>query len=158
MGQPSVPRSVTSTFPEGPPGTPQPAPEALFEIPIGWATAIFLTLAALAPLFPGPVRIRGIGHTRHQETDRVAAMAAELRKLGQEVDEREDSLTVLPRLDKARALSAESPVPIDTYEDHRIAMSFGVLGCHDLHRDGRPWIAIRKVDGLRSEPSIRTPR
>lgn len=47
--------SVTSTFPEGPPGTPQPAPEALFEIPIGWATAIFLTLAALDHLLTGTV-------------------------------------------------------------------------------------------------------
>ena len=47
--------SITSTFPEGPPGTPQPAPEALFEIPIGWATAIFLTLAALDHLLTGTV-------------------------------------------------------------------------------------------------------
>lgn len=47
--------SVTSTFPQGPPGTPQPAPEALFEIPIGWATAIFLTLAALDHLLTGTV-------------------------------------------------------------------------------------------------------
>lgn len=39
--------SVTSTFPAGPPGSPQPAPEALFDIPIGWATAVFLGLAAL---------------------------------------------------------------------------------------------------------------
>lgn len=39
--------AVTSTFPEGPPGSPQPAPEALFEVPIGWATAIFLGMAAL---------------------------------------------------------------------------------------------------------------
>jgi len=39
--------AVTSSFPEGPPGSPQPAPTTLFEVPIGWATAIFLGMAAL---------------------------------------------------------------------------------------------------------------
>jgi hypothetical protein len=39
--------AVTSSFPEGPPGSPQPAPETLFEVPIGWATAVFLGMAAL---------------------------------------------------------------------------------------------------------------
>ena len=39
--------TVTSSFPEGPPGAPQPAPESLFDVPIGWAVAVFLGLAAL---------------------------------------------------------------------------------------------------------------
>ncbi len=39
--------TVTSSYPEGPPGTPQPAPEALFDVPIGWATALFLILAGV---------------------------------------------------------------------------------------------------------------
>ncbi len=103
----------------------------------------FLTLAALAPLFPGPTRITGIGHTRVQETDRVAAMATELRRLGQQVEEEDAALTVVPRPDEARRLSLAAPVEIETYEDHRVAMSFGILGCHDLHGDGRPWIAIK---------------
>jgi hypothetical protein len=47
--------SVTSTFPEGPPGTPQPAPTALFEVPIGWATALFLVLAAVDHLVTATV-------------------------------------------------------------------------------------------------------
>jgi len=47
----------------------------------------FLTLAAIAPLLEGPTKITGIAHTRHQETDRVAGMARELRKLGQDVVE-----------------------------------------------------------------------
>lgn len=47
--------SVTSTFPAGPPGTPQPAPSTLFDIPIGWATAIFLALAALDHLLTATV-------------------------------------------------------------------------------------------------------
>ncbi len=96
----------------------------------------FLTLAAVAPLLHGETRISGIAHTRKQETDRVAAMAAELRRLGQEVDEEHDALTIRPR-------PLRRDVVIETYGDHRVAMSFGILGCHDLRGDGRPWLAIR---------------
>jgi len=96
----------------------------------------FLTLAALAPLLEGPTRITGIAHTRKQETDRVAGMARELRQLGQEVVEEEDALTITPR-------PLRAGVEIETYGDHRFAMSFGILGCHDLHGDGRPWLSIR---------------
>jgi len=103
----------------------------------------FLTLAALAPLLPETTRIRGIGHTRHQETDRISAMAQELLKLGQKVTEKEDSLTIKPNLEALRTRTADSPITIETYNDHRVAMSFGILGSHDLHGDGRPWIVIR---------------
>jgi len=96
----------------------------------------FLTLAALAPLLDGPTRITGIAHTRKQETDRVAGMARELRKLGQEVVEEEDALTITPR-------PLRAGVEVETYGDHRFAMSFGILGCHDRHGDGRPWLSIR---------------
>jgi 3-phosphoshikimate 1-carboxyvinyltransferase len=96
----------------------------------------FLTLAALAPLLDGPTRITGLAHTRKQETDRVAGMACELRKLGQEVVEEEDALTITPRPLRAGQ-------EIETYGDHRFAMSFGILGCHDRHGDGRPWLSIR---------------
>lgn len=95
----------------------------------------FLTLAALAPLLEGPTRITGIAHTRRQETDRVAGMARELAKLGQHVVETEDALEIHPR-----PLRADQT--ISTYHDHRFAMSFGILGCHDLRGDGRPWLAI----------------
>jgi hypothetical protein len=47
--------SVTSSFPQGPPGTPPAAPAALFEVPIGWATALFLLLAALDHLVTATV-------------------------------------------------------------------------------------------------------
>lgn len=47
--------TVTSNFPEGPPGSPQPAPEALFDVPIGWAVAVFLGLAAFDHLLTGTV-------------------------------------------------------------------------------------------------------
>lgn len=96
----------------------------------------FLTLAALAPLLAGPTHIRGIAHTRKQETDRVAGMARELRRLGQGVEETDEALTITP----APLVAGQT---IETYGDHRFAMSFGILGCHDLRRDGQPWLTIR---------------
>jgi 3-phosphoshikimate 1-carboxyvinyltransferase len=96
----------------------------------------FLTLAAVVPLQRLTVRITGIAHTRKQETDRVAGMARELRKLGQEVLEEHDALTITPR-----PLIPDQTV--ETYGDHRFAMSFGILGCHDLLKSGRPWLTIR---------------
>lgn len=96
----------------------------------------FLTLAALAPLLRGRARISGIAHTRKQETDRVAGMARELTRLGQRVVETEDALEIQPaplRTDEA----------IETYGDHRFAMSFAILGCFDLRGDGQPWLSIR---------------
>ncbi len=95
----------------------------------------FLTLAALSPLFSGPTTITGIAHTRKQETDRVAGMANELRRLGQGVVETEDSLVIMPRLLRAGQV-------IQTYHDHRFAMSFAILGCLDLRADGTPWLTI----------------
>jgi 3-phosphoshikimate 1-carboxyvinyltransferase len=96
----------------------------------------FLTLAAIAPLLKGPTCITGIAHTRKQETDRVAGMARELTRLGQQVIETEDALEIHPR-------PLKSGETIETYGDHRFAMSFGILGSHDLHGDGRPWLTIR---------------
>jgi len=109
----------------------------------------FLTYAAISPLFGAPeVVIRGIRHTRHQETDRVAGIANELRKLGQPVDETDDSLTIRPDREAMRAVATKAVkagqlIEIDTYEDHRFAMSFGILGTHDLLGTGQPWLAIR---------------
>lgn len=96
----------------------------------------FLTLAALAPLLKGTTRISGIAHTRKQETDRVSGIARELTKLGQVVRETEDSLEIEPR--PLRVGEA-----IETYGDHRFAMSFAILGCHDLQGDGRSWLTIK---------------
>ncbi len=76
------------------------------------------TLAAIAPFAEGPTTFRGVAHARLKETDRVAALATELRKLGQQVEERPDGLTIVPR--------PIVPADIDTYDDHRMAMSFGV--------------------------------
>jgi 3-phosphoshikimate 1-carboxyvinyltransferase len=113
------------------PGSPAGRTEDFHEI-----SDTFLTLAAIAPLLVGPTRITGIAHTRLQETDRVAGMATELRRLGQDVVEEPDALTITPR-------PLRPGQTIETYGDHRFAMSFGILGCHDLLRTGEPWLQIR---------------
>lgn len=103
----------------------------------------FLTLAAISPLLGFPVRIHGIAHTRRQETDRVAGVAQELRKLGQQVTEGEGELVIEPSFDK---LCAPNIQRIDTYGDHRFAMSFAILACRDLQANGQPWLAINDPD------------
>ena len=78
------------------------------------------TLAAIAPLAQGPTTIRNVAHMRHKETDRVSALATELRRLGQGVEEFPDGLRIEP--------APLRPAQIATYDDHRMAMSFAVLG------------------------------
>ncbi len=108
----------------------------------------FLTLAAVTPLLDSATCISGIAHTRKQETDRIAAMAAELAKLVGDgnVTQTEDSLTVKPigieALRKRVFALPGASVRIATYKDHRVAMSFGILGCFDLFGNGKPWIVI----------------
>jgi 3-phosphoshikimate 1-carboxyvinyltransferase len=79
-----------------------------------------MTAAVMALFADGPSRLRNIASWRVKETDRLAAMAAELRKLGAEVEEGADRLTITPRKLKAG-------MAIDTYDDHRIAMSFSLV-------------------------------
>lgn len=117
------------------------------EIDFNTISDTFLTYAAISPLLGSSVRICGIGHTRHQETDRIAGMAKELSKLGQLVKEEADALTIAikPNELRARALKARNQgtlLTVDTYDDHRFAMSFGILGSFDLLEDGKPWLAI----------------
>lgn len=78
------------------------------------------TLAVVALFAEGPTTIRNVGHIRHKETDRITAVATELRKLGARVDERPDGMTIYPGQHRAAA--------IDTYRDHRMAMSFAIAG------------------------------
>ncbi|MGH3714469.1 MAG: 3-phosphoshikimate 1-carboxyvinyltransferase [Micromonosporaceae bacterium] len=78
------------------------------------------TLAALAVLADSPSVFRGIGHMRGHETDRLAAMARELGKLGAEVTETPDGLEIKPR--PLRGTSFE------TYDDHRLATAAAVIG------------------------------
>lgn len=78
------------------------------------------TLAAVAPFAEGPTRIRNVAHMRLKETDRVAALVAELSRLGLRVEEHLDGLTIHP--------GPMQPAVIKTYDDHRMAMSFAILG------------------------------
>ncbi len=82
-----------------------------------------MTLAVVALFAEGVSRIRNVAHIRHKETDRIAALATELRKLGARVDEHPDGLVIDPpapdQLHGAR---------IATYDDHRMAMSFALAG------------------------------
>jgi 3-phosphoshikimate 1-carboxyvinyltransferase len=82
------------------------------------------TLGPVAMFAAGPTTIRGVGHIRHKETDRIRAVAVELRKLGATVEEATDGLKIVPQADVSGYLGAE----IDTYDDHRMAMSFALAG------------------------------
>ncbi len=80
----------------------------------------FMTLAALAPFASSPVTITGIANVRLKESDRIAAVESNLRTLGVKTDSSADSLRVYP--------GAPAGGRIDPHGDHRIAMSFAVLG------------------------------
>ena len=85
------------------------------------------TLMMLAPFLKTPTRITGLATLRVKECDRIAAPTRELRKLGVTVEEGPDYMVIAP-LDASGAQSRTDVVEIETYHDHRIAMSFGVLG------------------------------
>jgi 3-phosphoshikimate 1-carboxyvinyltransferase len=82
-----------------------------------------LTLAALAVHAEGPTRIRGVAILRHHESDRLAAAASELRKLGAVVQEHPDGLDIHPPEGGPRP-----GIAVDTYADHRMAMAFSLVG------------------------------
>lgn len=79
------------------------------------------TLAAIAPFASSPTRIRGIASARVKETDRVSATCAELKCLGVQVEEYEDGMTIYP-------CQTFKPATIQTYNDHRMAMAFSLMG------------------------------
>ena len=79
-----------------------------------------MTIATAALFAKGPTTIRNVYNWRVKETDRLFAMATELRKLGVEVEEGEDYITVTPTEELQHAT-------IDTYNDHRIAMCFSLV-------------------------------
>lgn len=81
---------------------------------------VFSTLAAIAPFASGPVAIRGIAQTHHEESDRPVAVATELRRMGIAVTDDEDSVVIQP--------GQPQPAEVQTYDDHRIAMSFAITG------------------------------
>ena len=77
------------------------------------------TLIAIAPYLPKPISIQGLSTLRHKECDRIACPAQELSKAGIRVEEGDDYLKIWPGTPK--------PTTFDTYDDHRMAMSFAVL-------------------------------
>ncbi len=79
-----------------------------------------ITLACIAPFAGSPTTITGIGHTRFQESDRIHAIATQLKKMGIRCDETETSLKIYPGNPKSSL--------VDTYEDHRMAMGFSLIG------------------------------
>lgn len=79
-----------------------------------------MTLAALAPFADSDVRIENIGHIRLQESDRIHAIAAELTRLGISCEEESDAITIHPGEPRAAV--------VQTYEDHRMAMAFALIG------------------------------
>ena len=84
-----------------------------------------MTAAMLALFADGPSVIRNVASWRVKETDRLAAMATELRKLGAQVEEGPDFLKINPG-------KLRSGVAIDTYDDHRMAMNFSLVALGDV--------------------------
>ena len=84
-----------------------------------------ITLAAVAAFAKTPTTITGISHIRLQESNRIAAIVCELNKLGIRCEELEDGVRIYPGTVK--------PAAIDTYDDHRMAMGFSLIG---LRADG----------------------
>ena len=79
------------------------------------------TLAAIAPFADSPTHISGIGFIRAKESNRISDTCMELRRLGVEVQEHSDGLTIQP-------CKEMKPAIINTYNDHRMAMAFSLIG------------------------------
>jgi 3-phosphoshikimate 1-carboxyvinyltransferase len=78
------------------------------------------TLAAVAVFADSPTTIRGVGFIRSKESDRIAAVVTELRRCGIDATETDDGLVINP--------GTPRPARIETYDDHRIAMAFALIG------------------------------
>ena len=100
-----------------------------------------MTLAVMALYADGPSTLRNIASWRVKETDRIAAMACELRKLGATVEEGEDFLRVEP-------LARFQPAAIHTYDDHRMAMCLSLAAFNRLNPagDGERAVPVRILD------------
>jgi len=96
------------------------APLKAFDLDLNHIPDAAMTAAVLALFADGPSRIRNVGSWRVKETDRIAAMATELRKLGAEVEAGVDSIRITP------PNKLDAGVAIDTYDDHRMAMCFSL--------------------------------
>jgi len=95
------------------------APLRAFDLDLNHIPDAAMTAAALALFADGPCTVRNIASWRVKETDRIAAMATELAKLGAAVDAGPDYLRVAPQ-------RLRDGVAVDTYDDHRMAMSLSL--------------------------------
>lgn len=84
-----------------------------------------MTMAAVAAFAGSPTRIEGVAHIRYQESNRIEAIHTELERLGIRCEEFEDGITIYP--------APVQPALVRTYEDHRMAMAFALIG---LRADG----------------------
>lgn len=80
-----------------------------------------MTLAAVAPFADSDTVIDGVGHIRGQESDRIHGIVTELARMGIRCEERPDGITIHP--------GEVRPAVVNTYEDHRMAMAFSLVGC-----------------------------
>jgi 3-phosphoshikimate 1-carboxyvinyltransferase len=102
-------------------------PLAPFDLDMNLIPDAAMTAAVLALFATGPCTLRNIGSWRVKETDRIAAMAAELRKFGAAVEEGADWLRVSAPADFMSPDRASlPPVEVATYDDHRMAMCFSL--------------------------------
>lgn len=98
------------------------------------------TLAVVATFADGPTTIRNVDFIRHKETDRIAAPVAELRRCGIDAEETADGLIIRP--------GPAQPAVVETYDDHRMAMSFALLGlCSPGIRIARPGCVAKTFPG-----------
>ena len=86
-----------------------------------------LTLAAVSVFAKTPTKITGVAHIRLQESDRLLAIKTELEKLGIRTEIGDGEITIFPNT------MYDAEVEIETYEDHRVAMAFSLIG---IRRDG----------------------
>jgi 3-phosphoshikimate 1-carboxyvinyltransferase len=108
---------------------PRPGGLRGVEVDMADLSDVAQTLAVVAPFASSPTRVTGIGFIRRKETDRIGAVVRELTRLGIHAEEEADGYVIHP--------GAAQPGEVDTYDDHRMAMSFALLGLT------RPGIAIR---------------
>ena len=107
---------------DDPSGVTVQGPAALSGLTVDMADIpdTFMTLAAIAPFAASPVTVTGIGNVRLKESDRIAAMEEGLGRVGVRTESGPDHLRVIP--------GSTHDATIDPHDDHRVAMSFSVLG------------------------------
>jgi 3-phosphoshikimate 1-carboxyvinyltransferase len=106
----------------GPDSVEVRGPERLrgVEVDMNEFSDTMMTLAAIAPFADGPTTITNVEHTRHQETDRISAVTTELNRLGIKARESQSGICIIPQTLR--------PGLVRTYDDHRMAMAFALIG------------------------------